>query len=162
MFLRFSSLFSYITFFAILNSYHIRTSYMEVSDSSVTLLTEHEDGSEYGQICGRCQKIISGKPSSSRWPTLRLIFIFGLWLVSIVLLCWVAFSLAQNRAENYDVNDCMYIIQRCWCFLYLTHTGTDFSLERYNATEDAYSIIDAADPSPEADQFWSDLHICNA
>ncbi|KAK1984689.1 hypothetical protein LZ30DRAFT_820873 [Colletotrichum cereale] len=111
--------------------------------SSVKLLSNNGDTSklDHGQICCRCEsKIIKDIPYTS-FPGFRLALMFGgcqLLLLAVGVLAFHSFHVGKGTPKALDPNEY-------------------FALGQYNATEKAYDIVDAADASPEADQFWHDL-----
>ncbi|KAK1590318.1 uncharacterized protein LY79DRAFT_590519 [Colletotrichum navitas] len=111
--------------------------------SSVKLLSVDGDtsGADHSQLCHRCESEIAKGTSRMHFSGLRLALMFcGLQLLLLVFGGLVFYSLRADERTSETMDPHGY-----------------FALERYNATDKAYDIVDAADPSPEADQFWHEL-----
>ncbi|KZL77786.1 ABC transporter [Colletotrichum tofieldiae] len=111
------------------------------ASSSVKLLSDDGNTQDHGHICRRYENEIIRDTSYIRFSGLSLVLIFGvsqLLLLVLVVLVFHLFQANKGSAQVLDPNDY-------------------FALSHYNATKKAYDIVDAADPSPEADRFWHDL-----
>ncbi|KAE9578072.1 hypothetical protein CGMCC3_g5850 [Colletotrichum fructicola] len=110
--------------------------------SSYKLLSDDESSVDNGHVCGRCETSISEDRPSRSFSTLKLILAFVFCQIPILLLSFAVFRYIlrsnERTSETYHKDD------------YL-------AFERYNATGTPYSIVDAADPSKDADKFWNDL-----
>ncbi|KAI8181740.1 hypothetical protein K4K51_001619 [Colletotrichum sp. SAR 10_75] len=110
--------------------------------SSYKLLSDDESSIDNGHVCSRCETSISDDRASRSFSTLKLVLAFVFCQVPILLFSFAVFRyiLQSNErgSDTYDKND------------YL-------AFETYNATGTPYSIVDAADPSKDADKFWNDL-----
>ncbi|KAK2002103.1 hypothetical protein LX36DRAFT_627517 [Colletotrichum falcatum] len=113
------------------------------ASSSVKLLSDDSDTSklDHGQICYRCEGKIIKHTSHMRFSGLRLALMFGSFQLLLLVFGGLVFH-ALHAGERPPAA--------------MDHHGY-FALEQYNTTVKAYDIVDAADPSPEADRFWHDL-----
>ncbi|KAK1959928.1 hypothetical protein LY78DRAFT_590623 [Colletotrichum sublineola] len=113
------------------------------ASSSIKLLSDDGDTSklDHGRICYRCESKITKDQFQTRYSGLRLALIFGsfqLLLLGFGGLVFHSFHEDKRAPEAMDPHGY-------------------FALGQFNTTEKAYDIVDAADPSPETDQFWHDL-----
>ncbi|CAI0654459.1 unnamed protein product [Colletotrichum noveboracense] len=110
--------------------------------SSYKLLSDDESSVDNGHVCSRCESSISDDQASRSLSTLKLVLAFVFCQVPILLFSFavIRYILLGNErtSDTYDKHD------------YL-------AFEKYNATGTPYSIVDAADPSKDADEFWNDL-----
>ncbi|KAL0944520.1 uncharacterized protein CTRU02_202407 [Colletotrichum truncatum] len=112
------------------------------SQSEYRLLPDDEHNNVRDPVCARCQEPISGK-CSSRWNSItKFLLIFGLCQVPVLLLGFLALPRFQSKPQGTMGSE---------------DSSGYLALKKYSSIKSPYNIVDAADASPEADEFGTNL-----
>jgi len=142
-------------YFANFDLIYYLTNLMETSESQTRLLATDDNDREGCTLCDRCEEKISGRHFLKYKPLL----IFGLCQVLFVFFGFIAFALFRRRHDQSILNQCVYYYSITLDFQ-LIWIATDSEFAKYNVTRNDFGILNAADASEAADQFWKSVTDC--